>query len=82
MTTTVYATPPAPQRVSASPGPSIVCQGALRIAETSSTSQKCTIVGVPKASSDGAFMARASAPNATTTNCRPVNAAAEEPMMT
>jgi hypothetical protein len=48
----------------------------------SKTAQKCTIVGVPNARMAGippsVFK---SAPRTITTNCRPVRAAAEEPMM-
>src|SRR5205823_1139688 len=56
-------------------------QGTLRIAEMSSAAQKWTTVGVPNAPTSGP-MERASAPSTTTTNCRPVNAAADEPTMT
>src|SRR5207249_894875 len=43
--------------------------------------QKWTTVGVPKAPTSGPIE-RASAPSTTTTNCRPVSAAADEPMIT
>ena len=46
---TMYAIPAAPQVPRASRAPATACQGALRIAEMSSTAQKCTTVGVPKA---------------------------------
>src|SRR5207247_8688037 len=74
--------PPAAHRLSASPRLAIVRQGAVRIAATSRTSQKWTIVGVPKACTSGPRTERDSAPRAITTNWRPVHAAAEEPTIT
>ena len=57
--------------------------GALKIADTRSAAQKCMIVGVPNAlRSAGRVNVLASAPSATTTKFNPVNAAADEPMMT
>src|SRR3989442_5225754 len=83
MTITIYAIPATPQAPRLSPALEIDRHGMLRIAAVSKTAQKCTIVAVPKApTASGSRIERASAPRVTTTNCRPVNAAAEEPMMT
>ena len=58
-------------------------QGALRIAERRSTAQKCTTVGVPNADiSREVLWVRDSAMSTITTNCNPVNAAADDPTMT
>src|SRR3989442_2845696 len=83
MTIAMYTIPATPQAPRLSPALEIDRHGTLRIAAVSKTAQKWTIVGVPKApTASGSRMERASAPRVTTTNCRPVNAAAEEPMMT
>src|SRR5439155_1265493 len=66
---------------SASPAFETARHGTLRIADMSNTAQKWTTVGVPKAPTSGPIE-RASAPSTTTTNCRPVSAAADEPIMT
>src|SRR5882724_2814982 len=82
-TKTPYTTPATPQTPSANATFDSECQGALRIADTSSTAQKCTIVGVPNALISLAVLCfRDSAMRAITTNCNPVNAAPEEPTMT
>ena len=48
-----------------------------------SVTQKCTIVGVPNASTSRIERCRSeSAMSAMTTNCRPVSAAADDPTMT
>src|SRR6267142_2941659 len=51
-TITAYATPATPQVLRARPTLDSPGQGALRIAEMSSTAQKCTMFGVPKAAID------------------------------
>src|SRR5438034_8144003 len=78
MTTNMYTMPPTPRAPRASPAFETARQGTLRIAEMSRTAQKWTTVGVPKAPTSGLRIERASAPRTTTTNCRPVSAAAEE----
>ena len=64
-----------------------VCPGVVRRAASSRTAPKCTTVGVLKArmvatEASGSAITLASPLNATTTNIRPVRAAAEDPVMT
>ena len=83
MTRSPYKTPRSPPTPSTSAALESEGQGALRIAETSRTAQKWTMVGVAKARVAGAPpSAPTSAPRTITTNCRPVRAAAEDPTMT
>src|SRR5437773_8461081 len=77
MTTAMYTIPATPTAASESPACETARHGTLRIADMSNTAQKCTTVGVPKAPTSGPID-RASAPSTTTTNCRPVSAAADE----
>ena len=77
----MYTIPATPTAASESPACETARHGTLRIADMSNTAQKCTTVGVPKAPTSGPSE-RASAPSTTTTNCRPVSAAADEPMIT
>ena len=62
---------------------SMLCHGAAMVAEMKSTAQKCTTVGEPKArTSDMVPGACVSDISAITTNCKPVNAPADEPTIT
>ena len=82
-TRTAYASPKSPQAASAAPAFETAVHGALTIADTSSTAQKCTMVGVPKARIvAGPVGLLPSDMRVITTNCRPVSAAAEEPTIT
>src|SRR4029077_4187178 len=81
MTTAMYTIPVTPTTPKASAAFATARHGTLTIAEMSNTAQKCTTVGVPKAPTSGPSE-RASAPSTTTTNCRPVSAAADEAMST
>src|SRR5438067_867582 len=81
MTTAMYTMPATPTAPSASPAFETARHGTLRIADTSSAAQKWMTVGVPKAPTSGPIE-RASAPRTTTTNCKPVSAAAYEVVST
>src|SRR5256884_4374171 len=81
MTTAMYTIPATPTAASESPACETARHGTLRIADMSSTAQKCTTVGGPKAPTSGPIE-RASPPSTTTTNCRPVSAAPDNPMTT
>jgi hypothetical protein len=83
MTIPPYTIPAIPQEPIARPTLETACHGALRTAESRSTAQKWTIVGVPNASISRDELARRdSATSAITTNCSPVSAAADDPMIT
>ena len=82
-TMSAYPIPAAPQVPMASAALETTCHGMLKRAEINRAAQKWTTVGVPKAPTVSARRpAAVSAPSAITTNCRPVSAAPEEPMMT
>jgi len=80
MTTAMYTIPATPTAASESPACETARHGTLRIADMSNTAQKWTTVGCQSAYLRP--IERASAPSTTTTNCRPVSAAADEPMIT
>ena len=79
----MYTIPANPHAPTVYPALESERHGALRIAAVNSTAQKCTMVGVANArvirESLTAFLSAASA---ITTNCKPVRAPAEEPMIT
>src|SRR5258706_1341891 len=80
---TTYIIPPRPERPSSRLACQSACQGALRIAATSSAAQKCTTLGVLNvANASLGGDTRTLAIKVITTNIKPVSVAAAEPMMT
>jgi hypothetical protein len=80
----VYMTPAAPRTARAIATGLIPCQGALKMAATSNTDPKWTIVGVANAlpARSASLVTGKSAMRVITTNCNPINAPAEDPTMT
>jgi hypothetical protein len=78
----VYAIPPKPITVRQKLRLAVVWPGVVRVAATSRTAQKCRTVGVANASNPAVSSTPLlSAVSVTTTNIRPVRAAAAEPMI-
>src|SRR5438128_2393186 len=77
----VYKNPAPAQAPTANESRDNPYHGALMIADISSTPPKCTMVGVLNASISRVVALRLdSAISAITTNCKPVSAAADEPI--
>jgi hypothetical protein len=78
---TIPLSPTKPQTIATAPIPS---HGALRRADSNSTTPKCTTLGVEKASPACASPRATDLPamRVMTTNCNPISAPADEPTIT